>query len=164
MGGLGFNKMTDIKKIREHFKKHDSVVWPVVLRTDYGEWIKPIHSEQEFFVRIAKSIVSQQLSVKAAATINGRFLDLFPKRELRPDLVLKKTEDELRAVGLSYAKARYVHDLAAKTLNKEITYEKLHDMEDEDVVGELTKIKGVGRWTAEMFLIFALGRENVIHI
>jgi DNA-3-methyladenine glycosylase II len=157
----GVLNMSDIKKVRQHFKKHDAVIYLVVMKTNYDDWIGPVTDEEEFFVRIANSIVSQQLSVKAADTIINRFLDLFPKREVTPKLLLKKTEQELRGVGMSFAKARYIHDLAAKTLNGEINYGELKDMDDEQVVGELTKIKGVGRWTVEMFLIFALGRLDV---
>ena len=91
----------------------------------------------------------------------GRFVELFPNKKITPERVLKLSDAKLRHVGMSWSKASFLKDLAKKTLDKEIRYSKLHDMTDEEVMEELTQVKGIGPWTAEMFLMFAIGREDV---
>src|SRR5213595_3493073 len=115
------------------------------------------------FDALAESIAYQQLSGKAAATIWGRVRALYPKRKwLDPELVLKTADQTLRACGLSRSKIAAVKDLAAKTLDGTVpTRRELVRMTDEEIIERLTKVRGIGRWTVEMLLLFDLGRLDV---
>ncbi|KFM94690.1 DNA-3-methyladenine glycosylase family protein [Paenibacillus macerans] len=113
-----------------------------------------------YFAELARSIISQQISVRAAATIRGRVIEL--AGELSPAALSAQTDAGLRAAGLSASKVAYIRDLCGKVLSGELQLEKLEDMSDEEVVGALVSVKGIGKWSAEMFLIFALGREDVV--
>jgi DNA-3-methyladenine glycosylase II len=113
----------------------------------------------EPFTTLARSIVGQQISVKAAESVWTRFLELCPK--CTPAQVLKAGEG-LAACGLSKRKAEYILDLAEHFKAKRVHVDKWMDMEDEDVIAELVQIRGIGRWTAEMFLIFNLRRPNIL--
>lgn len=116
----------------------------------------------DHFTTLLRAIVGQQLSARAAETIWQRFIALHPNgRKLVPEDVLRATEAELRAVGLSNAKAAYAKDLAAKIASGELKLKALARLEDDAVVNELVSVKGIGRWTAEMFLLFKLGRPDV---
>jgi DNA-3-methyladenine glycosylase II len=110
------------------------------------------------------SIMSQQLSTKVAAVIHKRFLALFDKKAPTPHQILAVAPEQLRAIGLSNAKTGYVHNVAKFAIEKGIDYKKLNKLSNEEVISYLTEIKGVGRWTAEMMLMFALGREDVFAI
>jgi DNA-3-methyladenine glycosylase II len=104
--------------------------------------------------------VGQQLSGKAADTIFNRFKALFPNG-LLPETILKEADEKLRGVGLSNAKTKYIKDLAQRVLNQDLHLHSLVEMKDEEVIAELVKVKGIGNWTAEMFLIFTLQRPDV---
>lgn len=107
-------------------------------------------------------IVSQQLSVKAADTIFARFVALFPGRKFpTPEMILSMPDEKMRNAGLSGSKAKYIKDLATKIHAKELKLHSLHKLADEEVMIELVKIKGIGKWTAEMFLMFSLNREDL---
>lgn len=111
------------------------------------------------------AIVSQQLSTKAAATIFGRFLDLFPERRIPDAAGIERVEDEaLRRVGLSGQKVRYVRDLCARIGDGRLQLAELDVLPDEEVIARLTEVKGFGRWTAEMFLMFRLHRPDVLPV
>jgi len=118
------------------------------------------------FEELLESIVYQQLSGKAAATIYGRVRALFPaRRALDPAALLAVPEEHLRGAGLSRAKTAAARDLAAKTLEGLVpTRAALRRMPDDEVVGRLTAVRGVGRWTVEMLLIFRLGRPDVLPV
>ena len=111
------------------------------------------------FADLAGSIVSQQLSSKAASTIWGRFAALGP---VTPEDVLELSVETMRGAGLSGAKVRYVRDLAEKVRDGELDLHGLDHLSDADVVTAVTKVKGVGPWTAEMFLVFVLARPDVL--
>ncbi len=115
------------------------------------------------FDALAESIAYQQLSGKAAATIFGRVRALYPKRKwLDPKLVLQTPDEKLRACGLSRGKTAALKDLAAKTLDGTVpTRRELVRMTDEEIIERLTKVRGIGRWTVEMLLLFELGRLDV---
>lgn len=115
------------------------------------------------FDALAESIAYQQLSGKAAATIFGRVRALYPKRKwLDPALVLKTPDEKLRACGLSRSKTAALKDLAAKTLDGTVpTRRALLRMTDEEIIERLTSVRGIGRWTVEMLLLFELGRLDV---
>ena len=112
----------------------------------------------EPFTTLARSIIGQQISIKAADTVWQRFLELCPK--CSPAQVIKAGES-LTSCGLSKRKAEYILDLAEHFKAKRVHADKWAEMGDEDVIAELTQIRGIGRWTAEMFLIFNLRRPNV---
>jgi 3-methyladenine DNA glycosylase/8-oxoguanine DNA glycosylase len=119
------------------------------------------------FSTLAKAIVHQQLSNKAATTIYGRVCALFPvgPDELCAEDVVSTGEGDLRAAGLSRAKVLALHDLAARTVAGEVpTLEEARELDDEALVERLSRVRGIGRWSAEMFLIFHLGRPDVLPI
>lgn len=115
------------------------------------------------FEALLRAIAYQQLSGKAAATIHGRVLALFPRRRPEPQGLLALPESRLREAGLSGAKTRAVRDLAAKTLDGTVPLPKeIAAMSDGDILQRLIQVRGVGRWTAEMLLIFDLGRPDIL--
>jgi DNA-3-methyladenine glycosylase II len=148
------------KKVLSHFKKVDPLLYQAIEKL--GE-IKPyqIRNSGDYFSDLCEAIVGQQLSGRAADTIWGRFKELFPKKKVTPKEVLKISEDEMRKAGMSYAKARSVRDLAAKVEAGELEIKKLDKLTDKEIMEQLIKVKGIGPWTAEMFLMFTLGREDI---
>lgn len=111
-----------------------------------------------------RSIMSQQLSTKVADVIYKRFLNLFDGKEPTPEQILQVSPQTLRSIGLSNAKVSYVHNVARFAVEQGMDHRKLDRMGDEEVITYLTSIKGVGRWTAEMLLMFTLGREDICPI
>jgi DNA-3-methyladenine glycosylase II len=110
---------------------------------------------------LCASIMSQQLSTKVADVIHHRFLNLFDKKEPTPEDILAIPMDTLRAIGLSNAKTDYVYNVARFAIEKGLDHKRLNAMSNDEVMEYVTQIKGVGRWTTEMLLMFALGREDV---
>jgi DNA-3-methyladenine glycosylase II len=119
-----------------------------------------LQSRGDAFVTLARSIVGQQISVKAAQSVWERFI-LLPKK-LVPAQVLKLKVDDMRAAGLSARKVEYLVDLALHFANNQVHVDAWAEMDDEAIIAELVAIRGIGRWTAEMFLIFHLMRPNVL--
>jgi DNA-3-methyladenine glycosylase II len=111
---------------------------------------------------LLRAIVGQQLSTKAARTIYLRVLDLFDGSTPSPEQLLEAREVDLRAAGLSGRKTEYVRDLAAHALSGELELDRLEDLDDERVIEEIVAVRGLGRWTAEMFLLFHLQRPDVL--
>jgi DNA-3-methyladenine glycosylase II len=145
----------------DHLRGSDLVLRSVVDRVGPFE---PSH-EPDLWTSLVDSIISQQLSVRAAATIVGRVRDLggeagFPG----PEALLATPDETLRTCGLSRAKTRYVKDLAEKWTDGTLQPATLASLPDEQVIAELTRVKGIGRWTAEMVLIFSLGRPDVLPV
>lgn len=122
-----------------------------------------LDKKKNLYLYLCFSIMSQQLSTKVAAVIRKRFLDLY-QCEPSPQQVVDTPFEKLRAIGLSNAKVNYVQNVARFELVHGMGFEKLAAMENEEIIGYLTKIKGVGRWTTEMLLMFALGREDLFAI
>lgn len=119
----------------------------------------------DLFNCLAEAILYQQLSGKAAATIHGRFLQLYPPAaNPTAEDILNTGDEALRSIGISRSKVIYLKDLAQHCLNGLPSIEQLEDMEDETIIQVLTPIKGVGRWTVQMLLIFRLHRWNVLPI
>ncbi len=147
-------------KDAEEFLLKDKYIGPLVKK--YGPCkIRP-RRQSEYFENLVREITSQQLSGKAASTIYGRFKDKVGK--VTPENVLKRRDSTLRACGLSFAKISYVKDLAKKVRSGELKINKLNKLSDEEVIDELIKVKGIGRWTAEMFLMFGLARPDVFPV
>ena len=115
-------------------------------------------------IYLCASIMSQQLSTKVADVIYQRFLNLYEGKEPQPQQILDTASETLRAIGLSNAKVSYVKNVASFAIEPGMDYKKLGKMDNEEVIAYLTQIKGVGRWTVEMLLMFALGREDVFAI
>ena len=115
-------------------------------------------------LHICASIISQQLSTKVAAVIYARFLALFNKKKPSPKEIVAKPFDELRSIGLSNAKTNYILNVCNFFIENKLTDARLHKMEDEEFVEYLIQIKGIGRWTAEMILMFTLAREDVFAV
>jgi DNA-3-methyladenine glycosylase II len=111
---------------------------------------------------LLRAIVGQQLSTKAARTIYLRVLDLFGGVTPSPEQLLEASEADLRGAGLSGRKVEYIRDLAAHVLSGELELDRLNDLGDEEAIEELVAVRGLGRWTAEMFLIFHLERPDIL--
>lgn len=142
----------------EEFLSKDKYIGPLIQK--WGSCtIKPL-KKSHYFEDLVDAICSQQLSIKAASTIFGRVKILLVK--ITPENILYKTDQELRDCGLSWAKVSYIKDLSSKILNSELQITKLDKLDDEEVIIELVKVKGVGRWTAEMFLMFSLARPDIM--
>lgn len=116
---------------------------------------------KDIYLSLCKSIVSQQLSTRVAEVIYGRFLDLYKNRKPTAQQIVDTPFEKLRSVGLSNAKANYLQNVCRFFIEEKLTDAKLHKMSDEKIIENLTQIKGVGKWTVEMILMFALGREDV---
>lgn len=126
--------------------------------------VKPtiIRPHKRYFQSLTEAIISQQLSDKAATTITNRFKALFPKIKFpTPAQVLAKSDEGLRTAGISGSKASYIKNIARAMEDKSLDFSNINKMTDEEIITMLTAIKGIGRWTAEMFLIFSLGRPDV---
>ncbi|PIP85890.1 DNA-3-methyladenine glycosylase 2 family protein [Candidatus Collierbacteria bacterium CG_4_10_14_0_8_um_filter_43_86] len=120
---------------------------------------------EDLFRDLLESIIGQQLSVKAAGTIINRFISLFPNSEnIKPQEIMTIDEVLLRSVGISRQKISYLRSLSEFIVADRIILDTLKDMPDEQVMSHLTTVKGIGRWTAEMMLIFSLGREDVFSV
>ena len=146
-----------MRKALNHLRKCDPVLRAIIERV--GPY-RMEYSPAEFS-SLAEAIVYQQLNGSAAATIWKRFSALAGD-PLTPQGILKLTDQQLRSVGLSKQKSSYLKDLAAKTASGLLDFAKLPELSDEEVVKHLTQVKGIGVWTAQMFLIFSLRRPNVL--
>ena len=120
--------------------------------------------EDDLYLGLVKSIISQQLSVKAADTIIKRFLDLFEDHYPNPYLLLEMENTALRSVGLSGQKTNYVKNVAAYFIDNALFTYEWHNDSNEEIISKLTEIKGVGRWTVQMILMFVLQREDVFPV
>ncbi|CAN5299217.1 DNA-3-methyladenine glycosylase [soil metagenome] len=143
--------------IASHFEMSDPVLFKFIAKIETFEVVEG----DDYFASLCSSIVSQQLSTRVANVIFERLLHLFPDQKLDPKKTLELSEAELRAVGLSFAKIKYIKDLSSKVLSGELQLENLPAMSNDEVIAELTQVKGIGKWTAEMFLMFTLGRVDV---
>ncbi|MBY4594384.1 DNA-3-methyladenine glycosylase 2 family protein [bacterium BD-1] len=140
----------------EHLAKRDRVMKRLI--PQFGNAC--LQSRGDAFVTLARSIVGQQISVKAAQSVWNRF-EALPRR-MTPASVLKLKVDDMRSAGLSARKVEYLVDLALHFSSKQIHVNQWDEMEDEAIIAELVAIRGIGRWTAEMFLIFHLMRPDVL--
>ncbi|MCE3226039.1 MAG: DNA-3-methyladenine glycosylase 2 family protein [Bacteroidetes bacterium] len=120
-----------------------------------------LSKNDDLYFALMRSIVSQQLSVKAADTIFRRFLELFKDGYPHPKQVLKMKDEKLRSAGLSFQKAGYLKNIAQFSIDKTLDYHELKSKPDDELIEYLVEIKGVGRWTVEMILMFSLGRPDV---
>lgn len=121
-----------------------------------------LRKRKPIYLELVGSIMSQQLSTKVASVIQRRFLDLFESDKPSCGEILSLSFEQLRGIGLSNAKTTYVQHVCRFFMEENISDKDLHRMEDEQLIAYLTQIKGVGRWTSEMILMFAMGREDVM--
>lgn len=143
-----------------HLTATDPILGDVIRRV--GPFRLTRRTDGTHFDAVCRSIIYQQLSGKAAATIHGRVLDLFGGRAPLPEELAATEDVTLRGVGLSRQKLSYLKDLASRVAAGDLPIESLHDLPDVDVIDALVRVKGVGRWTAQMFLMFRLGRPDVL--
>ncbi|MGH7195953.1 MAG: DNA-3-methyladenine glycosylase family protein [Candidatus Saccharimonadales bacterium] len=122
----------------------------------------PLAPHSDYYGALVNSIIGQQLSVKAAASIKQRFRKLFAGKFPTTEEILQKSPENLRAVGFSLAKAGYVRNLAQHIIDGKISFDKLYQQSNEQIIAELTDVKGVGEWTAHMFLLSCVGRLGVL--
>lgn len=152
-----------MKHIQDYLSERDEVLKDIIQKTGTPfQWLAS--EEKDVYLSLLESIVSQQLSIKAADTIFKRFLSLFENQYPSPAELLNTSPLALRAAGLSAQKAGYLKNIAEFSIQKDLSYAYLSGLTDEEVIKHLIEIKGVGKWTIEMLLIFTLGREDVFPI
>jgi DNA-3-methyladenine glycosylase II len=147
-----------LDRAAEYLSQHDKILRPVIA----GAGIPDIIPHREYYRELTESIISQQLSVKAARSIRQRFYDLFGGSFPSPDAILAETPEALRKTGLSNAKVAYIRDLAGHIQDGQLNFAGIDAFENEAVIAKLVAIKGIGEWTAHMFLIFSMGRLDVL--
>jgi len=145
----------------QHLSSRDPVLASIIETAG----IATITPHKNYYQELVESIISQQLSVKAATTISKRFVGLFTGGAFpAPDQILEKDIDALRTAGLSRQKAGYIQDLASKVLDGTVRFNHLDALSNDEVTAELIQIKGIGPWTVHMFLIFCMGRLDVLPV
>ncbi len=150
--------LSNHKKASAHLATHDPHLADVIAVVG----LCTISPHTNYYQDLVRSIIGQQLSVKAAASINKRFCDLFGDTFPTPQQILAKDLETLRAVGLSRPKVAYIQDLAQHVVDGRLSFEGLDAMSNQQVIDTLTAVKGVGEWTAHMFLMFCMGRTDVL--
>jgi DNA-3-methyladenine glycosylase II len=147
-------------QIIQHFQKKDPILFGYFKQVGL---IENLQSDlpKNYFFRICKEIVGQQLSSKAGRAIFNRFKNVFPKAVICPQAVLATPHETLRNSGISHAKARYVRNLAENVASGDLDFKNFRKLSNEQIIEKLTKVKGIGPWTAQMFLMFTMGREDV---
>lgn len=148
-----------IRAVLNHFQKTDPILFSIAKRVD----IEQIESREteDYFHSLCHEIIGQQLAKNAAYAIFDRFKKLFPSERITPEETIKLTEETIRNVGASWSKARFIKDLAQEVVDGTLNLKDLTHLDDSQVVKNLTKVKGIGPWTAQMFLMFTLGREDI---
>jgi DNA-3-methyladenine glycosylase II len=149
---------SDYQKAQRHLARRDPVLRQLIkLIGPCTLWHNP-----DGFAALARSIVAQQISTKAAAAISARLEEAVGRRGLTPRGILKLSDESFRAAGLSAGKVRCLRDLADKVKRGVVPLQAFQELSDEEVIERLIPVHGIGRWTAEMFLIFSLGRLDVL--
>jgi DNA-3-methyladenine glycosylase II len=150
----------EMARARRVLMRRDPVLAAII--RNYGPCGIRTGREGDIFCGLVEAIVSQQLSTRAAATIYKRVRALLPDGGVpTPEALLPLSDEALRAAGLSRQKLGYMRDLSRKVLDGAVKTAGLHEFDDDEIIAELTKIKGIGRWTVEMILIFRLARPDV---
>ena len=150
------------EKARRALMRRDPILAPIIKKHRERSLVDAPAVDP--FSALVRTITAQQISTKAAATIHGRLVALMPGGIATPDALLALTDDQMRVAGLSRQKTSYLRDLAAKVLAAELPIHSLHEMADEEVIDAIVKVKGLGRWSAEMFLMFRLRRPDVLPV
>ena len=153
-----FKYNTCMDKAQAHLTNADPVLASLISR--YGDCYLEPHAD--YYRELVDSIISQQLSVKAGRTIFNRFLGLFDGRMPAPEEILALDIEQLRQAGCSYAKAAYIKDLAGHIVDGRLDLGHIATLPNEEVIKQLVAVKGIGEWSAHMFMIFSLGRTNIL--
>jgi DNA-3-methyladenine glycosylase II len=151
----------DLERARRLLMRRDPILAPVIRK--YRSRTPLDAPAMDPFPALVRTITSQQISTKAAATIHGRLVALMPGG-VHPEALLALTDDHLRQAGLSRQKTAYLRDLASKVGSGELPVASLHELDDDQVIDAIVKVKGLGRWSAEMFLMFRLRRPDVLPV
>jgi DNA-3-methyladenine glycosylase II len=150
----------NLKKAAEHLARQDPILAPVIAQNGFAK----LMPHTDYYGALVNSIIGQQLSVKAAATIKARFRSLFDGHLPSADQILNTSVEDLRAVGFSNAKANYVRDLAQHIIDGRVRFDTIDSKSNQEIISELTDVKGIGEWTAHMFLMFCMGRLDVLPV
>ena len=147
-----------LENAARHLAAHDTTLAAVITTAPLPTFVP----HTDYYRALVNNIIGQQLSVKAAATIKQRFVDLFDGEFPSPEQIIRRDIEELRSVGLSRPKAAYVQDLARHVLDGSVRFDTLATLSNEEIIAELTAVKGIGEWTVHMFLLFCMGRLDVL--
>ena len=147
-----------LKQAAQHLADNDPKLAPIIASAGLASY----EPHQDYYRALGDSIIGQQLSVKAAASIKRKFRDLFDGSFPEPEAILTRSVEELRAVGFSRAKAAYIQDLAQHIIDGRIRFNRLAEQSNQEIITELTAVKGIGEWTVHMFLMFCVGRLDVL--
>jgi DNA-3-methyladenine glycosylase II len=142
----------------DYLSKTDKILRPIIKQAGPCT----IRPHKNYYWELVDSIISQQLSVKAAASIERRFQELFNSEFPKPEQILDSPDDSLRSVGLSRPKVGYIKNLAEHIVSGQLVPSKLGELEDSEIIEKLTAVKGIGEWTAHMFLMFCMARVNIL--
>ena len=148
------------RRARAHLRKVDPVL--AMVMESVGPYRPGDRTGGSHLHALIRSIVFQQLSGKAATTIHNRFLDLYPSRSPSPEDILATSDAQLRSAGLSRQKIGYLRDLASRVHKGELPLDHVHTLSDAELIAHLIQVKGIGKWTAQMFLMFKLERIDVL--
>ena len=151
-----------IRLAEDHLRTNDPVMASII--SEIGRCGLVRSKREDPFIAIVEAIIWQQLSGKAARTIYQRFLKIFPNGRPTPATILATSDEAMRAAGLSRGKTAYLRDLSTKVLDGTVHLKSLETMSNDDVVAAMTRVKGIGRWSAEMFLMFRLQRADVLPV
>lgn len=145
------------QEILAHFEKVDSIMFAAAKKAGVRKMDPP--QPKDYFSHLCREIVGQQLSGKVAKVIFARLQELVG--EVTAKHILQASDEDLRGVGMAWSKVRSIKDLAQKVVSKELVLDQLNTLDNEQITSELIKVKGIGPWTAEMFLMFTLGKEDI---
>lgn len=143
-----------------YLARHDPVLRPIIERVGPC----PLRPHRDYYWELVDSIISQQLSVHAARSIENRFQELFGTKVPLPEQILEKDFEELRSVGLSRPKTNYIRDLAQHIATGKIKFDKFESFSNDEIMKALIDVKGIGEWTVHMFLMFCMGRLDVLPV
>jgi DNA-3-methyladenine glycosylase II len=147
-----------LQQAADYVSEHDTLLRPIIAA--HGRCL--IAPQTDYYGSLVSSIIGQQLSVKAAQVIRTRFLGLFDGHLPTPQQILAVSLETMRGVGLSYAKGRSVQDLAAHIMSGRLSFAHIPDQSNQTIISELCDVTGIGEWTAHMFLLFCVGRLDVL--
>ncbi len=143
---------------QKHLAQADPVIGGLI--DSYGNCL--INPHNDYYSELVSSIIGQQLSVKAAATIYKRFLGLFNGTLPTPEQILSTDTEAIRQVGCSYGKVSYIKDLARHVVDQQLDLDHISTLPNDEVIKQLVAVKGIGEWSAHMFMIFSLGRTDIL--
>lgn len=143
---------------QEHLARNDPKL--KVLIEKYGDCTLQPHTD--YYRQLVRAIIGQQLSVKAAQSIYNRFLELFDGTMPTPEMILEMDDEKIRGVGFSYGKIKYIKDLAKHITDGRLDLDHIATLPNEEVIKKLVAVQGIGEWSAHMFMIFSLGRTNIL--